>query len=81
MTKERREDIQTYSAIGMLIAGVLFAAAGFVTPPIGQIHDSVLWIAAQCFIYAGSALGIVTYMHGKVASIRKDLKLPPETEE
>lgn len=78
MTKEKREDIQTWTAVGMLGVGVCFAIAGFVVPPVGEIHDSVLWITAQCFIYAGSALGIAAYTTGKIASIRRDIGLNPE---
>ena len=28
----------------------------------GSIHDSVLWIFAQCLIYAGSVLGVAGYL-------------------
>ena len=42
MTKDTRTDIQIYSAIAMLLAGVTLATAGFVVPPTGEISDSVL---------------------------------------
>lgn len=41
MTKETRTDIQIYSAIAMLLAGVALAIAGFVVPPTGEISDSI----------------------------------------
>ena len=33
MTKETRTDIQIYSAIAMLFAGIALATAGFIVPP------------------------------------------------
>ena len=73
MKKETKENIQYGSAVGMLIVGVLFAAAGFVVDPMGQIHDSVLLIFAQCLIYAGSALGISAYVNSKFEYLKRDL--------
>lgn len=49
----------------MLIAGVGLSIAGFIVPPTGQIHDSVLWFFAQCLLYAGSIFGIGLYVNGK----------------
>ena len=41
MTKETRTDVQIYSAIAMLVAGVGLATAGFIVPPTGEIwHPS-----------------------------------------
>lgn len=53
-----QSQFRCWSAIGMLISGVVMSFCGFFTPPVGEISDSVLWFIAQCLIYAGSALGI-----------------------
>lgn len=74
MTKERRVDIQIWSAIGMLIFGASLTVAGFVAPPTGDISDSVLWVLAQSLIYAGSALGINVYMQSKFNDIRDEMR-------
>ena len=73
MTKEKRTDIQVYSAIGMLVAGVALSVAGFMAPPYGEISDSVLWFFAQCLIYAGSIFGVGIYIQGKFADLKNDL--------
>ena len=73
MTKETRTDIQIYSAIAMLVAGVGLAVAGFIVPPTGEISDSVLMFTAQCLVYAGSALGINVYINSKFSDIKKQL--------
>ena len=73
MTKDTRTDIQVFSAIGMLVAGVGLSIAGFVVPPTGEISDSVLMFTAQCLVYAGSALGINVYINSKFSDIKKQL--------
>lgn len=73
MTKETRTDIQVFTAVGMLVAGVGLSIAGFVVPPTGEISDSVLMFTAQCLVYAGSALGINVYINSKFSDIKKQL--------
>lgn len=66
MKRETKEDIQVWTAVGMLIAGVGLSVAGFLEAPLGIIHDSVLWFFAQCLLYAGSIFGVSIYVAGKV---------------
>lgn len=66
MKRETKEDIQVWTAVGMLIAGVGLSVAGFLVTPLGIIHDSVLWFFAQCLLYAGSIFGVSIYVTGKV---------------
>ena len=70
MTKNCRDNIQVMSAIGMLVAGFVLAVAGFVVPPLGEIHDSVLGIFAECLIYSGSIFGVTIYIQSKYSEIR-----------
>ena len=58
-----RENILMVSACITLCAAIGFAIAGFIVPPVGEIHDSVLWTIAQFLLYTGSALGIATYTY------------------
>jgi hypothetical protein len=74
MTKETRFDVQVYSALAMLAAGVILSVAGFCVPPVGEISDSVLWFFAQCLIYSGSALGVTVYIHNKFSEIETRLR-------
>ena len=73
MTKETRTDIQVFTAIAMLVAGVGLSIAGFIVPPTGETSDSVLMFTAQCLVYAGSALGINVYINSKFSDIKKQL--------
>lgn len=67
--------MQEASAVLMLAVGVGFAMMGFWTHPIGSIHDSVLWIFAQCLIYTGSVLGVGSYVQRKVSEVRGEDQL------
>lgn len=61
MTKDRKDSITVWSAIGMLVFGVALTLSAFCIEPLGEIHDSVLWVLGQSLIYAGGALGIANY--------------------
>lgn len=74
MKRETKEDVQICTAVGMLIAGVGLSIAGFLTPPAGQIHDSVLWFFAQCLIYAGSIFGVAVYFNTRLNHLVEKLK-------
>ena len=78
MKKQYKESIQVWTAIIMLVVGTLLVIAGFIVPPTGEVHDSVLWFFGECLIYAGSIFGISIYVSGKINNIRRELNLPDE---
>lgn len=43
---------------GLVAIGTVFAAAGFISPPLGQIGNSILIWSGQCLVLAGAVLGI-----------------------
>ena len=69
MKRETKEDVQIWTAVGMLIAGVTMSFTGFFVEPSGIIHDSVLWFFAQCLLYGGAVFGIPLYVKSKISSI------------
>lgn len=73
MTKEDRTKFQVYSALAMLLAGVVLSVAGFLVPPVGEISDSVLWFFAQCLIYAGSIFGVSIYVQSKFTELKEEI--------
>lgn len=77
-----KENVQIASAIAMLLGGFLLAVAGFIVPPTGQIHESVLGVFAECLIYAGSIFGVTIYIQTKYTELRSylDGKLKEEQE-
>lgn len=50
--------LQTYIAIASFVAAVLFGIAGFIVPPPGEIHDSVLYLIAQFLLLTASIFGV-----------------------
>ena len=73
MQKSTKENIQLLSAVAMLFGGFALAVAGFIVPPTGQIHESVLGIFAECLIYAGSIFGVTIYIQTKYSELRSYL--------
>ena len=73
MTKPK-VSIQFWSALAMLVGGYALAVAGFITPPKGEISDSVLWIFSQCLIYAGSIFGVSIYYGRKVTQLSCEVR-------
>ena len=55
-------ELQEWSAIAMLMVGTLLVMLGFWCPPRGAIHESVLCFFGQCLVYAGSVLGVASYI-------------------
>ena len=55
----------------MLAFGAGLSIAGFIVEPLGEVSNSVLLIFAQCLIYAGSALGIDSYVNYKLKELKR----------
>ena len=70
----KKEAIQYATAVGMLVAGLALTVAGFVVEPVGEISDSVLYVLAQCLIYAGSIFGIGLYVNTRFAVLQRQIQ-------
>lgn len=85
MTREQKDTIAVTSAMVMLLFGISLTTAGFVIPPTGEIHESVLWVLGQALIYAGSIFGIAYYARGvvdrRIAEIEDKFKTKEEPNE
>ena len=57
-----KDTISISAAVLLLVSGVVLSFIGFFTEPKGEISDSVLWYFAQTLIYAGSVMGIKSYV-------------------
>lgn len=67
--KETKEKIQYATAVLMLAAGVTMGFLALAMNGWKDIPDSVLWFAAQCFIYAGSIFGVAMVINYKFDKI------------
>ncbi len=73
MKPNKKDSVATWSAVGMLVFGVAITTAGFIIPPAGEIHDSVLWVLGQALIYSGSIFGITLYTRRKLGEIEETI--------
>lgn len=56
--QDKKEWVMTASAVVMLAWAATLTTVGFAIAPPGEIHDSVLWVLGQAFLYAGGIFGI-----------------------
>lgn len=62
-----KDTISIAAAMLLLVSGVVLSFIGFFTEPRGEISDSVLWYFAQTLIYAGSVMGIKSYVDYRIS--------------
>lgn len=74
MTKEHKDNIAVTSAIVMLCFGMALTAVGFFVSPVGEVHDSILWILGQALLYAGAIFGVAYYTKGVIEKQVNDLE-------
>ena len=58
----------------LLIFGMAMTIAGFLTPPMGEVHDSLLWIFGQTLVFSGAVLGISLHVDNSVKMIEAKLE-------
>lgn len=56
--KKHKPTIQLLAALFLILVGCGLLIAGFVVPPPGQIHNSVLIAFGQILTFAGALFGI-----------------------
>ena len=68
------KNFNIFSAFLCLLFAFVLAVLGFFAPPQGEISDSVLWLTAQCLLFAASALGVNVVIEQKVKSLSNNKK-------
>jgi hypothetical protein len=56
--KENMKKIQLIVSVGLCVFGGLLLIAGFIAPPLGEIHHSVLIAFGEILTFSGSLIGI-----------------------
>lgn len=71
----RSKEIVAHVAAGLLLLfGMIMVVCGFITPPSGEVHDSILWIFGQTLIFSGAVLGISLHVDNSIESIEAKLE-------
>ena len=69
------KEIVAHIAAGlMLLFGMVITTAGFIIPPTGEIHESVLWIFGQTLVFAGAILGVSLHVDNSVKAIEAKIE-------
>ena len=73
--------IQYFIAVAAFLAAVGFGIAGFIVPPPGEVHDSVLYLIAQFLLLTASILGVGAMFASQKISLQKKLQQLNDKEE
>ena len=73
--------IQYFIAVAAFIAAIGFGIAGFIVPPPGEVHDSVLYLIAQFLLLTASILGVGAMFATQRISLQKKLQQMQDKEE
>lgn len=57
-----RTDVAQWSALALLLSGVVLTYLSFFLGGRYEVADSVLYYVAQCLVYAGSVFGVGAYV-------------------
>lgn len=76
-----RDKVQFGIAIGLMVFGCVVLLIGLLTPPEGQIHQSVLVAFGEIATLAAGVLGIDAIYTNKLQKIVADLKKDAEKEQ
>jgi hypothetical protein len=76
-----RDKVQFGIAIGLMVFGCVVLLVGLLTPPEGQIHQSVLVAFGEIATLAAGVLGIDAIYTNKLQKIVADLKKETEKEQ
>lgn len=69
ITKERKGIAQVWTAIILLLSGIVLSFLSFFLSTKHTIDNSILWYFAQCLLYAGGIFGIRNYTITKIGQI------------
>lgn len=71
----KSKEITAHVAAGLLLLfGMIMVVCGFITPPSGEVHDSILWIFGQTLVFSGAVLGISLHVDNSIKSIEAKLE-------
>lgn len=73
MTPNVREGLQYFTAIGMVVSGVVLAFLSFFLNNY-VISDGVLWYISQALVYSGAIFGVNIYFKTKLGNFKSNVK-------
>ena len=68
-----KERMSYVFATGSFALGWVITFIGFFLPPMGEVHETVLWILGQALLFTGAVIGIGQYYNSQVLNFKKDI--------
>lgn len=72
METSRKHIAEYGSAIAALAVGFGLTIAGFIVPPTGEVHGSVLAVLGEMITYAAGIFGVSLYFHKEITRLNND---------
>ena len=69
-----KQKLSIISAIAAFVIGWALSIAGFFVPPLGEVHESILFILGQGLVYAASVFGIAAYFKSESTQMKNDMQ-------
>lgn len=71
----KSKEVVAHIAAGLLLLfGMVMVVCGFITPPSGEVHDSILWVFGQTLVFSGAVLGISLHVDNSMQTIEAKLE-------
>lgn len=66
MKKEVMESRRFWLGVAMILVGTVLTFMGFFTPPVGEIHGSILGAVGEFLTLGGALVGVSAYVDYKI---------------
>ena len=71
--KYNKDALGFWSAIVAFSIGWILTICGFISPPLGEISNSVLYVLGQSLIYTASVIGIGQYFNSEMRHFKREM--------
>lgn len=73
-SKTIKDEISYLMATLAFLFGMAMTICGFIVSPVGEIHNSVLWVLGQSLTYSGGVFGIGLYVNNSKQEIKSEIR-------
>lgn len=74
MTRHSKEIVQYSSAVFSLCVGFVLIFIGFFTPPVGEVHSSIIGVFGEIIVFVSAVFGLSLYTKTEIQRQLEELK-------
>lgn len=74
ITNEEKDFIEYVMAIAVIVFGCILTVMGFLAPPVGEIHPTVITVLGELLIFAGAIFHLNLSFKRKDEEFRGEIK-------